>query len=189
MSAQAGAPAPANSYVFFFCKDTSITPETIRAAPRICQPPRVSPRKIAARMAAKTPGAAAIASSQAAIAYNLNSLASNIQDAAHNITRFLVIGTDKVRPTGKDKTSLLFATPHIPGALHSVIKPIAESGLNMVKLESRPSKSASWHYLFFVDLEGHEQDDNVHEALKEIDGYCSFMKRLGSYPAGGDPWD
>lgn len=138
----------------------------------------------AAKMAAKTPGAAAIASSQAAIAYDLNSLSSNIQDAAHNITRFLVIGTDKVRPTGKDKTSLLFATPHIPGALHSVLKPIAESGLNMVKLESRPSKSASWHYLFFVDLEGHLKDPAVKEVFEKMQQICAYVKWLGSYPVG-----
>lgn len=141
----------------------------------------------AARIAARMPRAAAIASSQAAEVYSLNTLAANIQDAAHNITRFLVIGTDKVRPTGKDKTSLIFATPHVPGALHKVLEPIAESGINMVKLESRPSKSASWHYMFFVDLEGHVKDEAVGSVVKKMEKICAYMKWMGSYPLGDAP--
>ncbi|WP_028315507.1 prephenate dehydratase [Desulfatibacillum aliphaticivorans] len=141
----------------------------------------------AARMAVNTPGGAAIASSEAAITYELNTLADNIQDSTTNITRFLVIGRDKVQPTGRDKTSLLFAIPHIPGALHSVLQPISEEGLNMVKLESRPSKSASWHYLFFVDLEGHMKDEPVKKVVDKMRSLCSFVKWMGSYPVGDRP--
>ncbi|MFC1896388.1 prephenate dehydratase, partial [Thermodesulfobacteriota bacterium] len=85
-------------------------------------------------------------------------------------------------PTGRDKTSLLFVTPHIPGALYRVLAPIAAEGINMTKLESRPNKQLGWHYLFFVDLEGHIEDAPVAGALAEIRKLCSFVKWLGSYP-------
>ena len=136
----------------------------------------------AARLAVKEPGTAAIASSLAAVVYDLDVLASHIQDATHNATRFLVIGKDKVSPTGNDKTSILFATAHVPGALYHALQPISESGINMVKLESRPSKSASWHYLFYVDLVGHIEDEIVKGVLEKMQPYCAFIKWLGSYP-------
>lgn len=138
----------------------------------------------AARMARDTPGAAAVASPLAAIVYDLVVLASHIQDKAHNVTRFLVIGHDKVEPTGNDKTSLLFATPHVPGALYKVLAPIAEAEVNMMKLESRPAKGKSWTYLFFVDLEGHMEDAAVKEVYTRMQSVCAFVKLLGSYPQG-----
>ncbi len=136
----------------------------------------------AARLAAMTPGTAAIASPLAAVVYDLIVLASHIQDSAKNVTRFLVIGRDKVAPTGNDKTSLLFATAHVPGALYHSLRPIAEAGVNMVKLESRPSKSASWHYLFYVDLVGHMEDEPIKKVVAEMQKTCAFIKWLGSYP-------
>ncbi|MFP4474837.1 MAG: prephenate dehydratase [Desulfatibacillaceae bacterium] len=142
----------------------------------------------AARRAAKDPDSAAVASSLAGQVYNLNVLAPQIQDASHNVTRFLVIGRDHPARSGMDKTSIMFATPHRPGALFTVLQPIADRGVNMVKLESRPSKSASWHYLFFVDLEGHIQDDPVREVFEEMRELCSFIKWLGSYPKAEEMW-
>jgi chorismate mutase/prephenate dehydratase len=136
----------------------------------------------AARKACETPGSAAIASSLAAMVYDLVVLASHIQDASHNVTRFLVIGRDSPTPTGNDKTSLLFATPHVPGALFKVLKPIADAGINMNKLESRPAKNAPWHYLFFVDVEGHIEDLKVKGVFEQMQTVCAFVKWLGSYP-------
>ncbi|MFH1887950.1 MAG: prephenate dehydratase [Pseudomonadota bacterium] len=136
----------------------------------------------AAQKAAKTPGSAAIAGSQAALVYDLLVLASHIQDSAHNVTRFLVIGDERAPRTGRDKTSLVFATAHVPGALYHALAPIAASGVNMVKLESRPSKSASWHYQFFVDVEGHMEDPPVAEVYRKMQETCAFIKSLGSYP-------
>lgn len=144
---------------------------------------------IAAKRAAHEPGAAAVGSRMSALNYGLNIVEENIEDNPHNVTRFLGIGKNNAAPTGTDKTSILFLLNHRPGALHKALAPLARRDINMSRIESRPMKMRNWEYLFFVDLEGHEQDDNVYEALKEIEGYCSFMKRLGSYPAGGDPWD
>lgn len=139
----------------------------------------------AARMASEKPGTAAIGSGMAALVYDLLVLASNIQDVSHNVTRFLVIGRDAMPRTGADKTSFLFATPHVPGALYRVLEPVAKSGINMVKLESRPAKNASWHYLFFVDVEGHMEDKKINEVFEQMQKVCAFIKCLGSYPQGG----
>ena len=144
---------------------------------------------IAAKRATKEPSAAAVGSRMSALNYGLNIVEENIEDNPHNVTRFLGIGKNNTAPTGTDKTSILFLLNHQPGALHKALAPLARRDINMSRIESRPIKMRNWEYLFFVDLEGHEQDNNVHEALKEIEGRCSFVKRLGSYPAGGDPWD
>ncbi|MBW1990095.1 MAG: prephenate dehydratase [Deltaproteobacteria bacterium] len=136
----------------------------------------------AAHKAACTPRSAAVAGSQAAMVYDLLVLASRIEDSIHNVTRFLVIGPDRIPPTGRDKTSLVFATAHVPGALYQALGPIADAGVNMVKLESRPSKSASWHYQFFVDVEGHLQDPPVARVVEQMHETCAFVKWLGSYP-------
>ncbi|MBN1932109.1 MAG: prephenate dehydratase [Desulfobacterales bacterium] len=136
----------------------------------------------AARKAAENPDAAAIASREAAEIYNLNVLASRIEDTARNETRFLVIGQDTVQPTGNDKTSLLFVTAHVPGALYKVLKPMGEAGINMVKLESRPTKYENWSYCFFVDLEGHIEDPIVKTTVERIKSLCLHLKWLGSYP-------
>jgi chorismate mutase / prephenate dehydratase len=136
----------------------------------------------AAKKALEDVGAAAIASSEAAQMYNLQVLASKIEDFARNITRFLLIGKKGARPTGKDKTSLLFVTAHAPGALYKVLTPIAVNGLNMVKLESRPSRHENWSYCFFLDLEGHLDTPAVKETVEVMRGLCLFLKVLGSYP-------
>lgn len=135
----------------------------------------------AARKASVDEESAAIAGREAAHMYNLQVVASKIEDIGRNITRFLVIGKDKVQRTGKDKTSIMFATPHVPGALYKTLKPIAEAEINMVKLESRPTKHENWSYFFFVDIEGHIDDKKIKETVLKLKEICLYLKVLGSY--------
>ena len=136
----------------------------------------------AASKAAKTPDSAAIASSRAAQVYGLDILESKIEDSSRNQTRFLVLGKEDQPPTGDDKTSVMFVTAHSPGALFSSLEPVADTGLNMVKLESRPTKSENWSYFFIMDVEGHREDARVKRALANMRESCLFLKVLGSYP-------
>ena len=149
----------------------------------------VASTALAARMAADEPESAAVGSRLAGITYGLNILEEGIEDIPGNLTRFLVIGKGRSEPTGKDKTSLLFLLSHRPGALHGVLGALARRNINMTRIESRPMKTRIWEYLLFVDLEGHEQDGNVSEALIEMEENCVFIKRLGSYPEGREVWD
>jgi chorismate mutase/prephenate dehydratase len=136
----------------------------------------------AARTALSNNRSAAIASNEAGQMYQLNVMASKIEDVSRNTTRFLVIGKKAARPTGRDKTSLMFVTPHSPGALYQVMTPIAEADLNMVKLESRPSRQENWTYIFFLDVEGHIDQEAVKETVEKMRKICLFVKWLGSYP-------
>lgn len=136
----------------------------------------------AAKKALDDRTSAAIAGSEAAQMYHLQVMASKIEDFSRNITRFLLIGKKGARPTEKDKTSLMFVTAHAPGALYKVLTPIANSGLNMVKLESRPSRHENWSYCFFLDLEGHLETPVVKETVEVMRGLCLFLKVLGAYP-------
>ena len=138
----------------------------------------------AARLASKDTAAAAIASKTAAAVYGLKIIASNIEDEPQNTTRFVVIAADDAGPSGKDKTSLVMLTRNVPGAIHSLLTPLAEHGVSMTRLESRPARTGSWEYLFYVDIEGHQQDPNVGAALRELAQKAAFLKNLGSYPAG-----
>lgn len=136
----------------------------------------------AAQKALNTPGTAAIASSEAAGMYGLSVVASHIEDVSRNVTRFLIIGKDEIQPTGRDKTSLMFVTSHVPGALFKILEPIANAGINMVKLESRPTKHENWSYFFFADMEGHIQDPVMEETVGKMRKLCLYLKHLGSYP-------
>jgi chorismate mutase/prephenate dehydratase len=136
----------------------------------------------AAKMALASDETAAIAGREAGRIYGLQVVASRIQDVARNTTRFLVIGNDRVPGTGNDKTSLMFVTAHVPGALFQALGPIAEAGINMIKLESRPAKYENWSYVFFVDLLGHVEDEPVKGTLTRMKDGCQFLKVLGSYP-------
>ncbi|MGD9878480.1 prephenate dehydratase [Desulfococcus sp.] len=140
----------------------------------------------AAQKAAEIEGAAAVASREAAQMYQLAVVASRIEDVARNTTRFLVIGRDAVHRTGRDKTSMMFVTSHVPGALYKVLKPMSDAGLNMVKLESRPTRHENWSYFFFVDVEGHIEDAAVSETLEEMKKLCLYLKHLGSYPKASE---
>ena len=127
--------------------------------------------------------AAAIASSKAAQVYDLKVVESRIEDSSKNQTRFLVIGKNEAAPrTGKDKTSIMFVTSHVPGALFQALQPVAELDVNMVKLESRPTKNENWNYFFIMDLEGHMEDAPIAAIINQMKHRCLFLKCLGSYP-------
>jgi chorismate mutase/prephenate dehydratase len=149
----------------------------------------VGSTSLAAKLAAEDPLSAAVGSALAAKTYDLKTLQENIEDHPDNVTRFLSIGKTSCEPTGKDKSSILFFLNHKPGALYNTLGLLAKNNINMTRIESRPMKIRNWEYLFLVDIEGHEKDDNVHEAIQEMQRTCPFVKRLGSYPAAGGPWD
>ncbi|XOV72227.1 MAG: prephenate dehydratase [Verrucomicrobiota bacterium] len=136
----------------------------------------------AAELAAKEPGAAAIAGALAAEYYGLNILESDIQDNSANATRFLVLGRQCSPPTGDDRTSLMLSISHSVGALHRAIAPFESMKLNMTKIESRPSKRKAWEYFFFIDFDGHTDDENVKQAIELLEKECNSVKVLGSYP-------
>ena len=132
----------------------------------------VSSNAEAARIAADDPSTAAIAGEVAAELYGLKPLARNVEDEPDNTTRFLVIGTQSVGRTAKNR----------PGALFELLEAFKKRRVNMTRIESRPSRSGLWEYVFFIDVEGHVSDENVSAALADIDAQASFFKVLGSYP-------
>ena len=123
---------------------------------------------------------AAIGTSLAASIYNLDIIASGIEDNTQNYTRFLIISKKENMPTDHDKTSMVFVTKHIPGALYRVIKLFADAGINLLKIESRPRKKDLWEYIFIIEFEGHQ--NSVKETLEQLKEFTIFMKILGSYP-------
>jgi len=135
-----------------------------------------------AELAAKEEDSGALASSLAAEIYGLNILESDVQDLSGNTTRFLVIGNSQNQPTGDDKTSLLFAVQHRAGALYGALESFKKFGLNLTKIESRPSRSKRWEYFFFVDIEGHADDKQVKKGLMDLSKHCALLTVLGSYP-------
>jgi chorismate mutase/prephenate dehydratase len=138
----------------------------------------------AALRAGEETGTAAVGSTMLAELCGLDVLAQDIQDQSLNQTRFLVIGHEPSALTGRDKTSILFSTPHSPGALLSTLVPFAEHEINLTKIESRPAKDLPWNYVFFVDFEGHIEDERVKSALEALKPCVNKLKILGSYPAG-----
>lgn len=136
----------------------------------------------AARMAREDTGSAAIAGRSAADYYGLPVLAGNIEDEPNNTTRFVVVSRHEVPPSGNDKTSLVMSTRNIPGAIHELLTPLAKNGVSMTRLESRPSRTGLWEYVFFLDMEGHQGDENVARALEGMRELAAFLKILGSYP-------
>ena len=136
----------------------------------------------AARRASLEPFSAAVAGEMAANHYQLTILASNIEDEPNNTTRFLVLGNYEPRATGKDKTSLVLSAANRAGAVYEMLTPFAQRGVSMSRFESRPSKLAVWDYLFFVDIDGHQDDANVADALVELRKIAGYVKVLGSYP-------
>ncbi len=144
----------------------------------------VSSTTRAAQIAAKEKYSACIASLLAAKVYKLRVVASDIEDSPHNVTRFLIIGKTDVLPTGHDRTSIMFSIKDKVGALHDMLLPFKKYGINLTKIESRPSKKKAWEYYFFVDLDGHRDNPRVKKALLELENKCAFLKILGSYPLG-----
>jgi len=137
----------------------------------------------AAHRARDEDGAAAIASKLAATLYNLNVLAEGIEDLAHNVTRFLVVGRRMAARTGNDKTSIVLSIKDKVGALYEMLEPIRKNSVNMTKIESRPSKKKAWDYYFYIDMEGHIEEERIKKTLEAMEERVRFLKVLGSYPA------
>jgi len=131
-------------------------------------------------------GTAAIASRRAAEIYDLTILASNIETNINNYTKFFIISKKQAKHSKTNKTSLVLSTKNVPGALYSILGAFANRNINLTKLESRPGRERPWEYVFYVDFEGHINDDLCKDALEDIKGKTSFIKILGSYPRAKD---
>lgn len=138
----------------------------------------------AAQMAANNPNIGAIASSLAIKTYELQVVVKGIEDYMGNTTRFLVIGEKSPTPSGADRTSLLIGLMDRPGALNEILTILSEEGINLAKIESRPIKGKQWKYMFFLDMLGHIEDENIKRGCDRINSFCSYFEWLGSYPQG-----
>jgi len=136
----------------------------------------------AAELAAEENGAAAIGSTLAGEIYGLKVVFANIEDNPQNTTRFFIIGKQASRPTGDDKTSIMFTTEHKSGALTNVLDVFRDYGINMTHIDKRPSKRVNWEYIFFVDVIGHVSEKNLQEAMEEAKKHCLRLVVLGSFP-------
>jgi prephenate dehydratase len=126
--------------------------------------------------------AAAITSKRAAMKYQLKILDENIQDSENNVTRFVIVGKELMKPTGNDKTSIVYGIINRPGVLFETLRPFAERNIDLTKIESRPSKKKFGDYIFFLDFAGHIEDKKFSNALEELKDLTSFLYILGSYP-------
>jgi prephenate dehydratase len=126
---------------------------------------------------------ACIASKAAASIYNMPIIAENIANNLNNYTRFLILSKNEVSETGNDKTSIIFSIKHEPGSLYRIIENFNKNNINLTKIESRPTKTNTWEYNFYVDFEGHQKDMKVLEMLNKIKEETLFLKILGSYPS------
>jgi chorismate mutase / prephenate dehydratase len=142
----------------------------------------VSSNAEAARLAADEDGAAAICGAPAVEIFDLQVCFENIEDLSDNTTRFVIIGQQDVGPSGNDKTSLLVSAKNVPGALLGLLQPLADHNISMNKIESRPAQGHKWAYVFFVDIDGHQLDSNVADALNVLKQQAALFKILGSYP-------
>lgn len=142
----------------------------------------VSSTAEAVKLAANDGSAAAISGISAAEIYHVPVLAERIEDDPCNTTRFLVIGKNRLPPSGNDKTSLLLSNKNIPGGLFKLLEPLADYQVDMTKIESRPSRQGTWDYVFFVDVLGHCEDEELKAALNRVERKSSLFKVLGSYP-------
>jgi chorismate mutase/prephenate dehydratase len=136
----------------------------------------------AARRVRNAPEAAAIAGRAAAEVYGLPVLFADIEDHPDNTTRFLVIGRHVFAPSGRDKTTLLLSGHEGPGLLYRLLEPFHIHGVNLTRIESRPSRLGKWAYVFFVDIEGHVEDPPVATALQDLAKVSKLARVLGSYP-------
>ncbi len=142
----------------------------------------VSSNGEAARRAAQNDGVAAVAGDMAAELYDLVHVAEHIEDYADNTTRFLIIGREEVPPSGNDKTSIIVSSRNKPGALFTLLEPFRRREVSLTRIDTRPSRTEKWAYVFFIEFEGHLQDDNIAGILAELEEQSILLKPLGSYP-------
>ncbi|MCD6223756.1 MAG: ACT domain-containing protein, partial [Deltaproteobacteria bacterium] len=140
----------------------------------------------AAKIAQKDKGASAIASQTASELYGLRLIAEGIEDRLNNVTRFLVVGRYISHKSGRDKTSIMFSIKDKVGALYHILKPFYENGVNLTRIQSRPSGREPWSYVFYIDLLGHIEDDCVKKSIDAIKRETILFKILGSYPRSGE---
>ena len=141
----------------------------------------------AAELASQETSAAAIGSKLASELYNVPIVCENIEDNPNNFTRFFVISPYMAKPSGEDKTTILFATAHRSGALADVLDILRKYEINMTNIDTRPSGAGAWEYYFFVDMEGHAQDANMQAALNDARQHCLLLSVLGSYAKASEP--
>jgi len=125
---------------------------------------------------------AAIAGTRAAEIYGMQILVKGIEDNQNNLTRFFILANQDSPPSGNDKTSIVFSVKHQPGALYEFLKKFASRKINLTKIESRPRRENPWEYNFFLDFEGHREDEGIRNTLKDLENTTLFLKILGSYP-------
>ncbi|MEM1589824.1 MAG: ACT domain-containing protein, partial [Candidatus Bathyarchaeia archaeon] len=125
---------------------------------------------------------AAIASEKAAEIYGMKILARDVSNYSDNYTRFVIVSRMDAPPSGKDKTSIIFSVKHVPGALYEALGVFAKRGINLTKIESRPTRKKPWEYIFYLDFEGHRIEAGCADALKELQDKTLFVKVLGSFP-------
>ena len=142
----------------------------------------VSSNAEAARIASQDHSAAAICGLPAVEIFDLQICFENVEDLIDNTTRFVIIGNQDVDPSGDDKTSLLISAKNYPGALLALLQPLADNKISMNKIESRPAPDRKCEYVFFIDIDGHQQAENVKQALDELKQQSALFKILGSYP-------
>jgi len=142
----------------------------------------VSSNAEAAKRAQYTEHSAAIAGESAAHMYGLELHHKEIEDRTDNSTRFIVIGKQILTTSGDDKTSLMVAAKDQPGALFHILQPMNDCGVSMTRIESRPSKKGKWDYVFFIDVDGHSEDENLAQSLRQLERITTQLKVLGSYP-------
>lgn len=142
----------------------------------------VSSNGEAARMARDVPGTAAIAGDMAADLYGLEKLSENIEDFNDNSTRFLIIGREEVAPSGADKTSIIVSSRNRPGALFDLLEPFRKAGVSLTRIDTRPSRTEKWAYVFFIEFEGHQQNEPIATIITELEEQSILLKPLGSYP-------
>jgi chorismate mutase/prephenate dehydratase len=142
----------------------------------------VSSNGEAARMARDEPGVAAIAGDMAVDLYDLEKLSEKIEDFSDNTTRFLIIGREEVSASGADKTSIIVSSRNRPGALFDLLEPFRKGGVSLTRIDTRPSRTEKWAYVFFIEFEGHQQDENIAAIIGELEEQSILLKPLGSYP-------
>ena len=144
----------------------------------------VASNGLAAEHASQERGVAAIAPRVASEVFGLDILAADIQDVAHNYTRFWVLGRQmSERPSGRDKTAVVFSIKDRVGALREVIQIFADAQISLSAIQSRPSRRKPWDYVFFIELRGHALEPRVQDALRAAEQHTVFLKVLGAWPS------